>query len=145
MRSLRYIPLLPSRDWKVSGLLSGFSSLWNEENEMGCAFRGMVHDASPFSLLPTILSIRLGLRSNSKWGVGDGRKNAMTNRGNSLRGACPNNWLNMGPFGRNLCKVEFQVKAEVPHGVTVRVSGSVAQLGYFSPGSSIPLHTSPAE
>ena len=37
------------------------------------------------------------------------------------------------------------MKAEVPHGVTVRVSGSVAQLGYFSPGSSIPLHTSPTE
>lgn len=51
----------------------------------------------------------------------------------------------MSPFARNLVKVEFQVQAKVPHGVTIRVSGSVPQLGFFSPANSIPLYTSPKE
>ena len=51
----------------------------------------------------------------------------------------------MPVFGRDLAKVEFQVQAEVPHGVTLRLSGSIPQLGYFSPASSIPMHTTPKE
>lgn len=48
-------------------------------------------------------------------------------------------------FFKNQVEVTFKVRAEVPHGVTIRVSGSVAQLGYFSPLNSIPLYTSPQE
>lgn len=51
----------------------------------------------------------------------------------------------MGPIGKNFVEVEFKVKAEVPPGVTVRLSGSVSQLGYSSPSNSIPLYTSPTE
>ena len=51
----------------------------------------------------------------------------------------------MIPIGKNFAEVEFRVKAEVPHGVTLRLSGSVSQLGYSSPSNSIPLYTSPTE
>lgn len=51
----------------------------------------------------------------------------------------------MSSLFRNQVEVTFRVRAEVPHGVTIRVSGSVAQLGYFSPINSIPLYTSPEE
>ena len=53
--------------------------------------------------------------------------------------------LIMIPIGKNFAEVEFRVKAEVPHGVTLRLSGSVSQLGYSSPSNSIPLYTSPTE
>lgn len=51
----------------------------------------------------------------------------------------------MIPIGKNFAEVEFRVKAEVPYGVTLRLSGSVSQLGYSSPSNSIPLYTSPTE
>lgn len=51
----------------------------------------------------------------------------------------------MAPIGKNFVEVEFRVKAEVPYGVTLRLSGSVSQLGYSSPSNSIPLYTSPEE
>ena len=51
----------------------------------------------------------------------------------------------MIPIGKNFAEVEFRVRAEVPHGVTLRLSGSVSQLGYSSPSNSIPLYTSPTE
>lgn len=52
---------------------------------------------------------------------------------------------NMHSSSRDLARVEFKVHAEVPHGVTLRLSGSIPQLGYFSPASSIPMHTTPKE
>ena len=51
----------------------------------------------------------------------------------------------MSLIGKNFAEVEFRVKAEVPHGVTIRLSGSVSQLGYSSPSNAIPLYTSPEE
>ena len=51
----------------------------------------------------------------------------------------------MAPNGRNVTTVRFQVRADVPHGVNIRLSGSLAQLGYFSPASSIEMYTSPQE
>lgn len=41
--------------------------------------------------------------------------------------------------------VRFQVRADVPHGVNIRLSGSIAQLGYFSPASSLEMYTTPQE
>ena len=51
----------------------------------------------------------------------------------------------MALLGKNLVEVEFRVKAEVPYGVSIRLTGSVSQLGYSSPANSIPMYTSPEE
>lgn len=51
----------------------------------------------------------------------------------------------MSPLNKNQAEVRFYVRAEVAHGVSIRLSGSIPQLGYFSPSNSIELYTSPQE